>query len=83
MGQDLLTLQANAASATALDPALRARLDGLVQQSLTRLKTLAELRALDLAPEAGDGARYIASRVDEASYLAQLLHRELLAVLGK
>ena len=83
VAQDLLTLQAVAASEAAFDPALRARLDGLLHQSLTRLHTLAELRALDLAPDAADAARYDATRLDEASYLAQSLHRELLRVLEK
>ena len=83
VAQDLLTLQAVAAADAAFDPALRLRLDGLVQQSLTRLHTLAELRDLDQAPDAADAVRYTASRLDEASYLAQSLHRELLAVLSK
>ena len=83
VAQDLLTLQATAESEAAFDPALRERLDELVRQSLTRLHTLAELRAFDLAPEAGDATRYTASRLDEASYLAKSLHRELLAVLAK
>ncbi|MDQ2792904.1 MAG: hypothetical protein M3Y12_02690, partial [Bacteroidota bacterium] len=85
VAQDLLTLQAASASEAAFDPALRLRLDGLVQQSLTRLHTLAELRTLDLAldPDPADAARYDAARLDEASYLAQSLHRELLRVLGK
>ncbi len=79
VAQDLLTLQASRADTT-LGSALRGRLDELVQQSLTRLQTLAELRALDLAPDADDAIRYTASRLDEASYLAQSLHRELLRV---
>ena len=83
VAQDLLTLQVVAAADAAFDPALRLRLDGLVQQSLTRLHTLAELRDLDQAPDAADAVRYTASRLDEASYLAQSLHRELLAVLSK
>ena len=82
VAQDLLTLQAVAHGENALDPALRARLDDLVQHSLTRLQTLAELRAHDLNPDAADAARYAASRLDEASYLAQALHRELLSVIG-
>lgn len=63
---------------------MRARLDELIQQSLTRLHTLAELRTLDLAlaPNEADDARYMASRLDEASYLATSLHRELQAVLA-
>ena len=83
VAQDLLTLQAVAASEAAFDPALRLRLDGLVQQSLTRLHTLAELRTHDVAPDAADAARHDATRLDEASYLAQSLHRELLKVLKK
>ncbi|WP_210515801.1 GAF domain-containing protein [Hymenobacter terricola] len=81
VAQDLLALQA--ANATEPIPALQARLEGLVQQSLTRLHTLAELHTLDLAPDEADAGRYTASRLDEASYLAQALHRELLAVLDK
>ncbi|MET4072817.1 GAF domain-containing protein [Hymenobacter sp. UYCo722] len=83
VAQDMLTLQAVAASDAAFDPALRARLDGLVQQSLTRLHTLAELRTHDVDSDATDAARYTAARLDEASYLAQSLHRELLRVLEK
>ena len=83
VAQDLLTLQAVVVADAAFDPALRLRLDGMVQQSLTRLHTLAELRAFDQTPDAADAVRYTASRVDEASYLAQSLHRELLAVLAQ
>ena len=83
VAQDLLTLQAAAAAEAGFEPALRARLDELVQQSLTRLHTLAALRARDLAPTPADAARYTAARLDEANQLAQSLHRELLAVLGK
>ena len=82
VAQDLLTLQAITHAENAIDPALRARLDDLVQQSLTRLQTLAELRAHDPNPDAADAVRYAASRLDEASYLAQSLHRELLSVIG-
>ena len=80
VAQDLLALQATAAD-TSPTPALQARLDGLLQQSLTRLHTLAELRALDLTADADDATRYTAARLDEATYLAQTLHRELLAAL--
>ena len=85
VAQDLLTLQAAAAADAdaAFDPALRLRLDGLMQQSLARLHTLAELRAHDAAPDAADTARYTAARLDEASHLAQSLHRELRAVLAE
>lgn len=77
VAQDLLALQAAYLSETALAPVLHARLDVLLQQSLTRLNTLAELRELDAA----DPDRYAASRLDEARYLAQSLHRELQAAL--
>lgn len=82
VAQDLLALQAASAAGTAVTPALQTRLDGLLHQSLTRLHTLAELRELDPDANAIDAARYTASRLDEASYLAQSLHRELLAVLA-
>ncbi|GAA3990243.1 GAF domain-containing protein [Hymenobacter antarcticus] len=81
VAQDLLALQAANATGTALTPALQVRLDGLLQQSLTRLHTLAELNAMDHAPDATDAERYTASRLDEATYLAQTLHRELQAAL--
>ena len=81
VAQDLLALQAAGAASPAMASALQARLDGLLQQSLTRLHTLAELNALDLAPDSGDAERYTASRLDEATYLAQTLHRELQAAL--
>ena len=82
VAQDLLALQAVTHGENALDPALRARLDDLVHHSLTRLQTLAELRELDPNPDAADADRYAASRLDEASYLAQSLHRELQSVIG-
>ena len=81
VAQDLLALQAANASGTSQNPALQARLDSLLQQSLTRLHTLAELNALDHAPDSDDAERYTASRLDEATYLAQTLHRELQAAL--
>ena len=81
VAQDLLALQAARAAGTAVAPALQTRLDGLLQQSLTRLHTLAELREFDIAPDATDAERYTSSRLDEATYLAQTLHRELQAAL--
>lgn len=78
VAQDLLLLHAGTAP---LSTELTARLESLLQLSLTRLHTLAELRDHDLAPEAADSERYTVSRLDEASYLAQSLHRELQAVL--
>ena len=84
VAQELLRLQA-AQAATGLGvlpAALRARLDASVQQSLTRLATLAELRQFDPAPESDDLQRYDESRLDEARYLAQTLYRELKALPG-
>lgn len=83
VAQDLLALQAGSAPAAVPAPALQAHLEGLVQQSLTRLQTLTELHQWDPAATPADIERYTASRLDEASYLAQALHRELQAALGK
>jgi hypothetical protein len=82
VAQDLLALQAAKVAESPLMPALRARQDELVQQCLTRLSTLAELRALDPTADADDLERYQSSRLDEAKYLAQSLHRELQATLA-
>ncbi|MFD2717225.1 hypothetical protein ACFST9_00760 [Hymenobacter monticola] len=80
VAQELLRLQAALATGFQLPEALRARLDGVVQQSLSRLTTLAELHQWDAAPAAEDTQRYDASRLDEARFLAQTLYRELRAV---
>ena len=82
VAQDLLALQAATAGQGPLAVELRTRFDGLVLQSLTRLQTLAQLHELALPLHAGDAAHYAASRLDEASYLAQALHRELQAALA-
>ena len=82
VAQELLRLQAAQAAGMAVSAAMRARLDATVQQSLTRLATLAELNAWDAAPEKADTQRYDESRLDEARFLAQTLHRELKALLG-
>lgn len=82
VAQDLLALQAANASEATLAPALHTRLDGLLHQSLTRLNTLAELRAWDATTDVADAERYTTSRLDEASYLAQSLHRELQTALA-
>ena len=79
VAQDLLQLQAAQASGL---PALRSRLEGPLQESLTRLVTLAELREWDHAADAADIERYTNSRLDEAKYLAQAMHRELRAALA-
>lgn len=82
VAQDLLALQAAEASGNPLIPVLRTRLDEMMQQSLTRLTTLAELRALDPTADASDLERYQASRLDESKYLAQSMHRELQKALS-
>ena len=82
VAQDLLEVQAADATNGRLGSALRPRLDAVLQPSLTRLNTLAELRKLDPDADAADLARYTDSRLDEARYLAQALHRELQAVLN-
>ena len=81
VAQELLRLQAAQAADATLLPALRTRLDGPVQQSLTRLATLAELRQWETSPDAAEAQRYAESRLDEARYLAQTLYRELQAAL--
>ncbi|WP_310391240.1 GAF domain-containing protein [Hymenobacter sp.] len=83
VAQDLLRLQATRAADPALVPALRARLDGPLQQSLTRLATLAELHAWETSGDAAEVQRYTASRLDEARHLTQAMHRELQAALGE
>ena len=82
VAQELLRLQAAHAADAALLPALRVRLDGAVQQSLTRLATLAALRQWETAAGPEEARHYDESRLDEARYLAQTLYRELQAALG-
>ena len=84
VAQELLRLQAaqGGAAASAVAESLRARLDATVQQSLTRLATLAEINAWDAAPASEDTLRYHESRLDEARFLAQTLYRELKAMAG-
>jgi len=82
VAQDLLQLQVTLAAGAAQLPALRTRLDGPVLESLTRLHTLAELRAWDLTAGPADGQRYTDARLDEARHLAQALHRALQAELA-
>ena len=83
VAQELLRLQAALATGFTVPQALRTRFDATMQQSLTRLATLAELRLLDPAPESEDTQRYHETRLDEARYLAQMLYRELQTALGK
>ena len=81
VAQDLLALQAAQMASPALVPALRTRLDAPLHESLTRLHTLAELREFDLTDTAADVQRYNGARLEEAQHLAQVMHRELQAVL--
>ena len=83
VAQDLLQLSAAQATNAALAPALRARLDGPLRQSLTRLATLADLREWEIGADAAEAQRYASTRLDEARYLAQALHRELQAALAE
>ncbi|MDB5267274.1 MAG: hypothetical protein JWP58_314 [Hymenobacter sp.] len=82
VAQELLRLQAALAAGFTVPEALPARLDATVQQSLTRLATLAELNQWEAA-DTDEAQQYAESRLDEARYLAQTLHRELQAVLAK
>lgn len=76
---DLLLLQA----ARATDAKLRTRLDAPLELSLTRLRTLAELRELTAGPDAEGADHYLNSRIDEAQHLARSMHRELQAALAE
>ena len=76
---DLLQLQA----ARATDATLRTRLDGPLHESLTRLRTLAELREWNTSVDTADTERYADSRMDEAQHLAQTMHRKLQAALSE
>ena len=81
VAQELLRLQAAQAANPPVLAALRARLEGPLQQSLTRLATLAELRQWEADADTTEAQRYAESRLDEARYLAQTLYRELQAAL--
>lgn len=81
VAQDLLQLSAAQATDPALDSVLRRRLDGPLHQSLTRLSTLAQLREWDSAADTAEAQRYANTRLEEARYLAQSMHRELQAAL--
>ena len=83
VAQELLRLQAAQATGFTMPEARRTRLDATVQQSLTRLGTLAALSEWEAASDVAEAQRYHESRLDEARYLAQVMHRELLAVLNK
>ena len=81
VAQDLLQLSVAQATNPALNSALRRRLDGPLHQSLTRLATLAQLREWDSAADTAEAQRYANTRLEEARYLAQSMHRELQAAL--
>ena len=80
VAQELLRLQAALATGFTVPEALPTRLDATVQQSLTRLATLAELNQWEAA-DTDEARQYAESRLDEARYLAQSLHRELQTLL--
>ena len=80
VAQELLRLQAAQATGFTVSATLRTRFDAAVQQSLTRLTTLAELNEWEAAPDAAEAQRYSESRLEEARYLAQTLYRELARV---
>ncbi|WP_460504296.1 hypothetical protein, partial [Hymenobacter agri] len=79
VAQDLLRIQAAYPPGSAQLHSLRSRFDGPVQQSLTRLATLAELSEW-ATDDPAEAERYAASRLDEAQHLVRTLHRELQAV---
>ena len=81
VAQELLRLQAALATGFTVPEALPTRLDATVQQSLTRLATLAELNQWEAA-DTDEARQYVESRLDEARYLAQTLYRELQSVLA-
>lgn len=81
VAQSLLQLQVSYATDSTLVPALRARLDGPLRQSLTRLNTLAELQQWESTTDSPEAQRYTESRFDEARHLTQAMHRELQAAL--
>ena len=81
VAQELLRLQALRVADEAALPALHARLEGPIEQCLSRLNTLAELREWETSPDVDEARRYAESRLDEARYLAQTLHRELQSAL--
>ena len=62
VAQELLRLQAALATDFTVLEDLRPRLDATVQQSLTRLTTLAELNQWEAAPDAAETRRYARNR---------------------
>lgn len=82
VAEDLLQLQMALANDPSLARSLRSRIDASLEQSFTRLETLAQLRAWETSPDTPAAHEYRKSHFDEASYLAVALHRELQAVLA-
>ena len=83
VAQDLLRLQVAEAASPTPAPELRTRLDGSLQQSFTRLATLAELHTYTVAADPEESLHYIDTRLDEALYLAQTMQRELQKALAE
>lgn len=83
VAQALLRLQAAHAANAAILPAVRNRLEISLQESLTRLSTLAELREWETSSDPAEAKRYTEARLNEARHLAQAMHRELQAALAE
>lgn len=83
VAQDLLQLQVLQAADQRLAPALRVRFDRPLQNSLSRLTTLAGLRECDPANPADSAPDqcYAGSRLEEAKRLVNSLHWELTTAL--
>jgi hypothetical protein len=83
VAQDLLLLQPSEATNAALAPALRARLDGPLHRSLTRIETLTQLGEWEGRLDAAEALPYTIARLHEADHLAFVLHHELLGALAE
>ncbi len=83
VAQDLLLLQPAEATNAALVPALRARLDGPLHHSLSRIETLTQLGEWEGRLDAAEALPYAAARLHEAGHLATVLHHELLGALAE
>lgn len=83
VAETLLQLQAALLGNDALAQTLRLRLDAILEPSLTRLDTLAQLRSWETSPDTAPAQQYQQSYYDEAGYLTLSLHRALLAALAE
>jgi hypothetical protein len=83
VAEELLRLKATVGANTPQVKALRLRMDAIMHQSLTRLNTLTELGKWDITADGADLERYNLERLEEAKYLAQVMHRELQAALSE